>query len=262
MNLMGVSCTDTSHCWAAGQKGVVIVTSNGGTTWTSETTGDMANDFNAIACGDSSHCWATDNKGNVYGTSNGGTTWALVDATAAPNLRAATAPSAGRVYVAGDMGDIYVLAQACSSGGLMVTSPSSITLPGVTLNGLDQTVSTTGVFTPDDESSALAGWNLTGTSTTFTNGAGKTLPTTATAVTAGSAAKAAGTCSLPSNGIGYPVTLPAAASAPTPAKLYDAATSTGVGPSTVTLTFALTVPANALTGTYSSTWTFTGASGP
>jgi hypothetical protein len=56
--------------------------------------------------------------------------------------------------------------------------------------------------------------------------------------------------------------LPAGSSPPTAAKLYNAALNTGGGPATVTLTFQLTVPANAYSGSYSSTWTFTIASGP
>jgi hypothetical protein len=67
---------------------------------------------------------------------------------------------------------------------------------------------------------------------------------------------------LPTNSVAYPVTLPAGATAPAAAKLYDAAANTGAGPTNVTLTFQLAVPANAYNGSYTSTWTFTIASGP
>jgi hypothetical protein len=111
-------------------------------------------------------------------------------------------------------------------------------------------------------SGTAAGWNIQATSTTFTNAAGKTLPTTATAVTAATAAAASGNCDLPANSVAYPLTLPAGATAPTAAKVYNAAAGTGGGPLTVTLTFRLTVPASAYNGSYSSTWTFSIASGP
>jgi hypothetical protein len=75
-------------------------------------------------------------------------------------------------------------------------------------------------------------------------------------------AATAGTCRLPTNAIAYPVTLPAATTAPTAVKLYDAAAATGLGPSTVTLTFKLSVPPNAYNGSFSSTWTFSLVSGP
>jgi hypothetical protein len=39
-------------------------------------------------------------------------------------------------------------------------------------------------------------------------------------------------------------------------------THTGGGPSTVTLTYLLTIPANTYIGTYTSTWTFSIVSGP
>ena len=93
-------------------------------------------------------------------------------------------------------------------------------------------------------------------------GSGHTLPTTATTDTAGSAAATAGNCVMPTSSIGYPVTLPAGAGPPTAVKLYNAASGTGQGPTNVTLTFQLAVPANTFRGAYTSTWTFAAVSGP
>lgn len=159
-------------------------------------------------------------------------------------------------------GIIVTFKPGCTSGGLSLTSPTSVTYPSVTLNGIDQTATVTGMLTPNDQTNSNSGWNIAGTSTTFTNGASKTLPTTATRVTAASVAAASNNCSLPTNSIGYPVTLPAGTSAPPAAKLYNAAANTGAGPSNVTLTLPLTVPANTFNGSYTSTWTFTIGSGP
>ena len=58
------------------------------------------------------------------------------------------------------------------------------------------------------------------------------------------------------------MTVPAAATAPAPVKVYDASASSGAGPVNVALTAALNLPANARIGTYNSTWTLTLASGP
>jgi hypothetical protein len=58
------------------------------------------------------------------------------------------------------------------------------------------------------------------------------------------------------------VTVPAAATAPAAVKIYNAAAGTGTGPSNVSLGVRLAVPGNAYTGSYTSTWTFTIASGP
>ena len=150
----------------------------------------------------------------------------------------------------------------CNSGPLSVSAPGSTSFSALTLNGTDQTATATLVLTPDDERNTGAGWNITGTSTTLTNGSSKTLPTTATTVTAASTATTGGNCVMPTNSITYPVTLPAAASPPTAVKLYNAAVNTGKGPTNVTLTFSLAVPANAYIGPYTSTWTFASVSGP
>jgi hypothetical protein len=45
-------------------------------------------------------------------------------------------------------------------------------------------------------------------------------------------------------------------------KLYNAATNTGRGPSTVTLNFQIAALGNIFSGTYTSTWTISMVSGP
>ena len=151
---------------------------------------------------------------------------------------------------------------ACTGGSLTLTSPSSHSFPSVVLNGVNRTSTQTVSLTPSDMTGSSTGWNIQATSTTFTNAGSKTLPTTATTFTGASASAATGNCALPTNTMTYPITLPAGATAPTAVKVYNASASTGAGPSTVVLTSALAVPANAFVGTYSSTWTFTIASGP
>jgi hypothetical protein len=150
---------------------------------------------------------------------------------------------------------------SCGGGSLSLAAPVTAGFPSLTLKGTNQTISTSLAFTPTDATASGSGWNVTGTSTTFLSGA-TTLPTAATTVTAGSVAATSGTCRLPTNAISYPVTLPAAAAAPTAVKLYDAAVGTGLGASTVTLTFQVSVPPNARSGIYASLWTFSLVSGP
>jgi hypothetical protein len=150
----------------------------------------------------------------------------------------------------------------CTGGSLTLTAPATLGFPSLTINGTDQTISTTLQLTPDDESGSGAGWNITGTSTTFTNAASRTLPTTATQVTAAAVAAVGATCALPTSSITYPTTLPAGGTPPTAVKLYNAAAATGTGPATLTLTARLSVPANSYNGTYNSTWTLAIVSGP
>ena len=153
-------------------------------------------------------------------------------------------------------------AAACSGGSLSVEAPSSVSFPSVSLNAYTKSTTTTITVTPDDETGSGNGWQLDATSTTLRTGT-YTLPTTATTITSPvSQSAATGNCSLPTNTVTYPVTLPAGASPPTAAAVYSANTGTGNGPTNVTLTASTSVPGNAHAGSYSSTWTLTMASGP
>jgi hypothetical protein len=150
----------------------------------------------------------------------------------------------------------------CSGRTLTLGAPSSVSFGSTTLSGLDQTLSASVSLSPNDLSGSGSGWNITGTSTTFTNGSGNALPTTAATVTAASATGLSGNCSLPSNTVSYPATVPAGSTPPTATRLYNAAAGSGAGPVTVALTANLTVPAAVRTGSYSSTWTLSIVSGP
>lgn len=150
----------------------------------------------------------------------------------------------------------------CTGGSLSVGSPSTVALPAVSLNGSDAQTTSSVALTPSDGTGSGSGWNVSVTSTTFTKTGGKTLPTSASTITSGSVSSATGTCVLPTSSITYPVTVPAAATAPAAVKVYNAAAATGTGPSNLTLGVQLAVPANTYSGSYSSTWTFTIASGP
>ena len=136
---------------------------------------------------------------------------------------------------------IVAFKPGCAGGSLALTPPSTVTFPSTALNGKDKTATITGAFTPNDQTNSGSGWNITGTSTTFTTGS-RTLPTTATQITAASVAAASQNCSLPTNSITYPETLPAAATAPAAVKVYNGAANTGGGPSTVTLTLRTVDP--------------------
>jgi hypothetical protein len=150
-----------------------------------------------------------------------------------------------------------------SAGSLaFVSTPPNVSW-SATLNGLDQTPTTTEAIDVGDATGSGTGWNITATSTTFTVG-GHNLSTSATTVTAAptDACDASATCSVATNAITYPYTLPAAASAPTATKLYNAAANTGMGNQTVTPTWKLSIPANTFAGTYTSTWTISLVSAP
>src|SRR5581483_5131949 len=69
-----------------------------------------------------------------------------------------------------------------SAGSLaFVSSPPNVSF-NATLNGLDQTVTSTEALDVGDATGSGTGWNITATSTTFTTGT-KSLSTSATTVT-------------------------------------------------------------------------------
>jgi len=145
---------------------------------------------------------------------------------------------------------------------LSMSAPTAVTFAPLTINGSDQTQTTGASFDVTDNSGG-DGWNITATSTTFTNGTYR-LPTNATTVASPPSwtCDSGFTCTTPVNSVSYPYTLPAAATAPAATELVNAAAGSGMGHETLTPTFSLAVPAGAHAGTYTSTWTFTLSSGP
>jgi WxL domain surface cell wall-binding len=153
-----------------------------------------------------------------------------------------------------------------SAGTLgFVSTPPNVGF-SATLNGADQTVTTTQALDVADATGSGAGWNLTATSTTFTTGGGSPhlLATSATTIAAAPAVACdtGSTCTAATNSVTFPYTLPAGATAPTATKLFNAAANSGMGNQTVTPTWRLSVPASTFAGTYTSTWTISLVSGP
>jgi hypothetical protein len=150
---------------------------------------------------------------------------------------------------------IFVGGAAAASFSFAVSTASPITLATVTLNGVDQTatfsIADTVAYTGGSNN---AGWKVQVSATTPTSGT-NTLP--ALIVTAGSFACQSGCTTSPTNSIGYPITLSTTAQ-----KTYNAALNTGRGTFTVTNTFQVTYPSNIIKGTYATTVTLAGSTGP
>jgi len=135
---------------------------------------------------------------------------------------------------------------------------------GLTLNGTDQTATYTLPAQAIDPRGTGAGWNLTVTSTQFSDGAGHTFPAGASSITAATnACGTSSTCTAATNSVGYTsLTLPAGPTAPPAVKFFNAATNTGMGKIDVSTTVSVAVPANVFAGTYTSTVTVSVVSGP
>ncbi len=156
--------------------------------------------------------------------------------------------------------------ETLTAGSLgFASTPGSVTFPATTLNGQDKTVTAQQPLDIADATGSGAGWNITATSTLFKSGT-NALPAGATTV---SSAPAAPTCDSNvtctpggSTTVSFPYTLPAAATAPTATKLFNAPAGTGMGDQTVTPSWSLAIPGNAYAGSYTSTWTLSLVSAP
>ncbi len=159
-------------------------------------------------------------------------------------------------------GTVTATATITGAGSLTLSHGSTGSVTD-TLDGSDQTASWTLPLTVADARGTGTGWNLTVTSTTFNDGAGHTLATTASSMTGvTSACVNGGTCTNGTNSVTYPITVPAASTAPTAVKFFNAAANTGMGRFTVTPTIGVSIPGNAFAGTYTSTMTIAAVSGP
>jgi hypothetical protein len=147
------------------------------------------------------------------------------------------------------------------TGSTLSAATSATPSFSANLDSGDSTQTYTVPLTIQDTRGTGAGWNLTVTSTTFTTGT-QSLSTTASSLTGVTSACSTGTCTNPSNAQTYPITVPAAVSAPTAVKFFNTTTNNGMGKFTITPTVGVTIPQNAFAGTYTSTVTLSIVSGP
>jgi hypothetical protein len=132
-----------------------------------------------------------------------------------------------------------------------------------TLDGTDQTKNYTVPLVVTDATGSGDGWNLTITSTLFDSGTDQLAANASTlksGVTVG--CHTGSTCVSPTDNATRPVTVPAAATAPTAVSFYNAALNTGSGKIDVTPSIDVSVPASTKVGTYSSDLTIAAVDGP
>ena len=149
-----------------------------------------------------------------------------------------------------------------TGGTLTLVAPTTVGF-AATLTGADQNVTSPQSFDVLDKTGTGLGWNLTATSTTFTAGThlfSNTAVTEPVAPTQGCDASTA--CTLATTNVSFPYTLPAAVTAPTATKIYNATVNTGLGGQTSVSTMQLAIPAATFAGSYTSTWTYSVVSAP
>ena len=123
-----------------------------------------------------------------------------------------------------------------------------------TLDGTDQTVTYKPVLGVTDARGSGAGWHLTESATSLTDGA-HVLTQKISAVA--QACHTGSTCTLPASGTTLPVTMGTAGTS-----FYSSAANFGLGKVDVTPTVSVAIPGNSYAGTYSSTVTFAAVAGP
>jgi hypothetical protein len=153
-------------------------------------------------------------------------------------------------------GNLTTTATVSGTAGISLNLPANPSITD-TLDGTDQTVAYAPVLGIVDARGTGAGWNITVSATTFSDGSGHTLAAGQVASVA-SACHAGSTCTAASSsGITYPLTISGTA-----AKFFNAATTSGLGKVDVTPTIDVIVPGNAFAGTYTSTVTLAATTGP
>jgi hypothetical protein len=228
-------------------------------------TTSAANDLVITAVAIASATTVTPASGTTerYDKASASTDVEVADATAA-TAGATTARTAVPAITTTAWTAQTVALRDASAAGLSLATDAAAAF-SASLDAGDQTPSFTfGTTVTDTRTGASAGlgWNLTITSTQYTTGSA-TLSTTASTVT-GAAATCSngGVCVAPVNATAYPVTVPAAATAPAAVKLASVAAGGGEGLFSMPVTIAVRVPQNSFSGSYHSTITVSIVSGP
>ncbi len=217
--------------------------------------------------------------GDIYTIAGTGTASYSGDGGAAlsatfDNPGRAVVDSAGDLYITDELNNaVREIAGYSNTGSITVTDPvqagtlafitppAGFTFTAITLNGTNQTMTGTESIDVGDNTGSGSGWNVTLSNTTFSNGGSGTLANADFTIPAmpSVACDAGVTCSPASlTNLYSAYALPGTTAAP----LLEAAAASGMANQTVTIPWQVSVPASALSGSYSSTWILTLQAGP
>lgn len=118
--LYNVSCPTVSTCYAVGNSGTIIVTTNEGSSWTGQSSGTSSGLY-AISCPDASTCYAAGKNGALIATTNGGTSWEDRSWGTSSWIHGISCPSTSVCFAVGGSSAIM----ATTNGGSNWTSQSS-----------------------------------------------------------------------------------------------------------------------------------------
>jgi phosphatidylinositol-3-phosphatase len=122
-DLNGISCATATSCVAVGASGTIISTGDGGSSWSSRSSG-TGSDLNGVSCPPGSQlCVAVGAGGAALGSSDGGQTWSAEPSGTQQDLNGVSCPSASVCYAVGANGAIV----STRDGGASWSAQSSNT---------------------------------------------------------------------------------------------------------------------------------------
>ncbi len=110
--LKGIACPSGTACFAVGDNGTILASTDGGATWTPQNSG-IATTIYSIACPTTAICYAAGLGGTVLATTNGGATWSRQASTTTQTLYGISCPSSSVCFAAGTTGVVL----ATNNGG-------------------------------------------------------------------------------------------------------------------------------------------------
>ena len=93
---------DANTGWIAAEDGIILHTTDGGSSWQDQTTPPGTRDLESIFFTDASRGWAVGDSGHIVHTDNGGTSWNLQTSGTIKNLRSVFFINASTGWAAGD----------------------------------------------------------------------------------------------------------------------------------------------------------------
>ncbi len=170
VNLNGIYAADSSTGYVVGDSGTILKTTNGGVTWTAQTSGTTAN-LHAIAAVDSNTLRAS-GVGVILQTTNGGTTWSSIATSDVRSLRYSAvsfpALSVGSIFGTGNT--IFRFAAAYTTPGVVESTNTNTTgtnVSSATLTATSTLNSQTITYALSNDGGTTFGTVTSGTAYTF-----------------------------------------------------------------------------------------------
>ena len=121
--LYSVSFSDSQNGWAVGPNGTIVATSNGGTNWVLQPSGEINEWFYGCGAASGSNVWVGGSGGLIKATTNGGTNWSAQTSGITDALRSFSFVNTTTGWAVGDAGKVLKYSPV-PSGTVTVTSPN------------------------------------------------------------------------------------------------------------------------------------------